>query len=321
VLHRQSESRIGLVCAILAFSLWGFFPLYWNLLDQFPSLALACHRVLWAFAWLAVLVPVLMLRGGEVPPRQFLRVIAAPRVWSLYAFAAAMLAINWLAFLWAVNNNEVLQASLGYYINPLLSVLLGVFVLGERLEVSQWLAVCVAALGVTVMTLAGDGLPWASLAMASAFAMYGLAKKKTPLPSLSGLWVEVTVLLIPAALTAWLLAGTAEHRAVEFTPLVWALLIGGGGLTILPLTLFAAGARRLPLSTVGVLQYIGPTLQFLVGTLINGEEFDWQKLVGFVCVWCGSIIYLAGSRRRMPRRPPASNPAPTTAVDVPGRSH
>lgn len=296
---QQREYRIGLICAVLAHCLWGFFPLYWNLLGQFPSLALACHRVLWACAWLTLLVPILIATGRDVSLRELRHQLSQPRIWALYTFAAVMLAINWLAFIWAVNNGAVLQASLGYYINPLLSILLGVFVLGERLESTQWLAVLVAAIGVTIMTIVGGGLPWASIAMASAFAMYGLAKKKTPLPSLSGLWVEVLILFLPALMGVWWISGTPAHRELEFTTSVWLLLVGGGAVTVLPLALFSASARRLPLSMVGMLQYVGPTLQFLVGTLVNGEAFGWGKAIGFACVWCGSLLYLFNTRRRM----------------------
>jgi chloramphenicol-sensitive protein RarD len=301
--ERDSQHRIGLICAVSAHCLWGFFPLYWNLLSDIPSVPLAAHRVVWACLFLTLLVPVLIWRKQEISLTALAGHLRSPRVWGLYALSAGMLAINWLAFIWAVNHGAVLQASLGYYINPLLSIMLGVLVLGERLQTSQWCAVGIAAFGVLVMTVAGGGLPWASLAMACAFATYGLIKKKTPLPSLSGLWLEVLILCGPALLFLLLVDSGNSQAAIRsgttttFTVATWLLLLGGGAVPILPLTLFGISTKRLPLSTVGVLQYIGPTLQFLVGTVVNHEPFGLWRLAGFACVWTGSILYLIGTRR------------------------
>lgn len=292
--------------AIGAHIMWGLFPLYWKLVGNISSVSLVSHRIVWAFFFLAIGVPILIAKGKEVPFDEFVKVIRSPRVWVSYTIAAVMLAINWLAFIWAVTHGQVLQASLGYYINPLLSILLGVIVLGERLQTIQWIAVGVAGVGVSIMTIHGGGLPWASIAMASSFSIYGLIKKRSPLPSLSGLLLECSVLLIPAVF--WLACTVPEAGKVNIPVglFQWSLMIGGGVITILPLGLFAAATKRIPLSTAGVLQYVGPTLQFLVGAVIFGESFDGGRIAGFACVWLGSAMYLLAiirSARLAPKTP------------------
>lgn len=309
----SSSTRLGIIAAITAHVLWGVFPLYWKLLGNISPASLVSHRILWAFCFLLVLVPLLMRSGHEASADQFRAAIKSWKVWFGYAFAAVLLAINWLAFIWAVTHGQVLQASLGYYINPLLSILLGVLVLQERLQLIQWLAVGIAAIGVTVMTIEGGGLPWASIAMASSFSVYGLIKKKSPLPSLSGLLLECTVLVTPAIM--WLSFSQPELGRVNFPSetFQWALLVAGGLVTILPLALFAIATKRIPLSTAGVLQYVGPTLQFLVGAVLYGESFRGATIIGFSCVWVGSALYLiaiARSARTLPKVPrpqPSSN--------------
>ena len=302
--HHDSRFRWGVVYAVCAHVLWGLFPIFWKMLGGVSAFALVAHRVLWAFMFLAILVPILIRTGHEVSYEKFRETIRSKKAWFAYSVAGLMLAINWVAFIWAVTHDQILQASLGYYINPLLSVLLGVVVLGERLRWLQWSAVTVAAIGVTIMTVKGGGLPLASIAMATSFSTYGLIKKRSPLPALSGLWLECTVLLIPAFL--WLILTSPDDGKVNFptSPTLWLLLLIGGTLTILPLALFAASTKRIPLSTVGVLQYIGPTLQFLTGFVVYGEPFDGGRFVGFIFVWIGSLIYLSTLVRRTPKLVP-----------------
>lgn len=314
----DSRFRAGLIFAVAAHCLWGLFPLYWRLLDVVPSIQLVCHRILWSFVLLLIVVPAMLRFGRWEGLRPFLAAVRCGRTWAVYAVAAAMIGINWAAFLWAVNHDRVLDASLGYYINPLLNVLLGVVFLRERLRVAQWLAVGIAATGVSVITVAGGGLPVASLAMAFSFAFYGLVKKKAPLPTLVGLMLETTVLAMPAigylAFAEIRGAGAFGHSG-GLTDL---LLITGGLVTVTPLALFATACQRVPLSTIGLLQYVGPTLQFFVGTLVFGEPFGGSRLIGFGFVWCGLIIYLFSRERPRPE-PLADATGDEEAIDG-GRS-
>lgn len=287
-----SQHRAGLLCAIAAHTLWGLFPLYWGLLHPIGAAELVAHRILWSFVLLALLVPILIGTGWQGDRGQMLTHLRRPRVWGAYALSATMVSINWLAFVYAVTNNRILDASLGYYINPLLNVLLGVLVLGERLSRPQWIAISLAAVGVSVMTIAGGGLPWPAILMATSFAFYALIKKRTPLPALIGLWMEMTVLLVPTLLfLGWLESqGTAESTGVSLG--LKALLLTGGIVTILPLALFSFATQRVALSTIGVLQYIGPTLQLICGAVIAGEPFGTSRAIGFLFVWSGIAIFL-----------------------------
>ena len=289
---------VGLSCAIAAHTLWGLFPIYWRQLSHVDSLELVWHRIWWSFVLLLLGVPWMLLRSEPATKQAFLAAITSGRVWALYTAAAVLIAINWFAFIWAVNHDRVLEASLGYYINPLFNVMLGVFVLGERLRRPQWLAVGIAAVGVTIMSVASGGLPWVSLAMASAFAGYALVKKKTPLPPLQGLWFELTILAIPAAwvIGSRMLEGSSalNHSSLQTK----VLLIAGGVVTVAPLTLFAAAVQRVDLSTIGILQYIGPTLQFLVGAFLFGEPLYAGRLIGFGFVWIGLVVFVAGPLKR-----------------------
>lgn len=288
----QRSPKVGYACAILAHTMWGFFPIYWPYLQPISSFSLVGHRVLWAFVILTLVVPLTMRNNPQINWRKLATILTTPRLLAMIVAAAMMLGVNWLSFIWAVTNGTVLQASLGYYINPLFSILLGVIVLRERLLTIQWLAVAVAGTGVVALTIAGGGLPWASLGMATAFALYGLFKKKAPLPSLPGLWVETAILLLPAVAYLMYVGNLSSVEGTPFSPSKWILLFGGGVITIVPLALFSVAAKSVPLSTIGVLQYIGPTLQFFVGVAWNGEKFGLGQAVGFAFVWIGSGLYL-----------------------------
>ncbi|QDS95219.1 putative DMT superfamily transporter inner membrane protein [Roseimaritima multifibrata] len=292
----RSHRRIGMGCAVLAHTMWGLFPLYWRNLLMVDPLELTSHRVLWSFVLLSVLLPILLslkVWGGW---ELFLKAVCTRRVLWIYAAAALMIAINWLSFVYAVTNGRILDASLGYYINPLLNVLLGVIFLRERLASSQWVAIGLAAIGVTVMTVAGGGLPWPALGMACSFAIYGLLKKQAPLPALLGLWLETAILAGPTLILLGMMERTSGTAFLAGTLSTQALLMFGGVITVAPLALFAIASHRVSLSTMGVLQYIGPTLQLLVGTLIAGETFGVWRIVGFVFVWTGILVYLSRMR-------------------------
>ncbi len=210
----------------------------------------------------------------------------------IHAGAAVMIAVNWLAFLYAVGSDQVLQASLGYYINPLVNVLLGVVILHETLRVSQIIAVGLAAVGVLVMTVAGSGMPWIAIAMVLSFGIYGLLKKKASLGPFEGLTLE-TGMLFPIAAT-YLVMQSGSPTTAELSSSTWVLLVLGGGVTITPLALFAVAAKRVPLSTIGILQYIGPTLQWIVGAIILGEPVSTYQFVGFGFVWAGVVVFITG---------------------------
>ncbi len=290
--HGGREQRIGLACAIGAHTLWGLFPMYWKQLSHVPSLELMWHRVLWAFVISSIFLAFLLRSGPSGDRAAIVSALRDIRVWRTYATAAVLIAINWFAFLWAVNNDHVLEASLGYYINPLLNVLLGVVILGERLAVMQWTAVGIAAIGVALMSVVGGGIPWVSIAMAMSFALYGLVKKRAQLPALVGLWFELAVLVGPAAMVIAMKTNAGGGALNDATWFTRCLLVGGGLVTILPLWLFATAVRRVALSTIGILQYIGPTLQFLVGAFVFGEPLDRWRIAGFAFVWLGLAVFL-----------------------------
>ncbi|QID16911.1 EamA family transporter RarD [Nitrogeniibacter mangrovi] len=278
------DHRRGVVAATLAFVIWGLAPLYFKAVAAVPASQIVAHRVLWSVLFLALL---LVLR------RQWPAVRAAFADRRLLAtlFVTAMLTGgNWLVFVWAVTHDRVLEGSLGYFINPLLSVLLGRLFLGERLRPWQRVAVAIAVAGVLWRVIAVGQVPFIALFLALTFGFYGLLRKRTPVDAISGLFVE-TVLVLPIAL-GWLLwqahAGElfwGRDRAVE------ALLPLAGVLTATPLMLFAVGARRLPLATVGFLQYLAPSLNFLLAVFVFHETFDAPRLLGFVLIWIALAIY------------------------------
>lgn len=289
----------GYIYAITAHVLWGLFPLYWRLLDNVGALELAAHRIVWSFFLLALGIVPLIGRMGLL-----LAALRDRQILQTYALAAVLIAINWFAFLQAIQTGRILEASLGYYINPLFSVLLGVAILRERLLPVTAIVVAIAACGVAVMVYATGHLPWISLAMASSFALYGLVKKRAPLNPLVGLTIETGLLIVPAALILAVVWTRQSTILMERPAETWGLLLVGGLITIAPLSLFAASASRIPLIAVGMLQYIGPTLQFLIGAFVFQESLSRWRLAGFALVWLslalyvGSVIYGGRGRRR-----------------------
>jgi len=220
-------------------------------------------------------------------------------VWLTHAFAAVLIAVNWLTFIWAVNHDRVLEAALGYYINPLLSVLLGVLVFRERLLRAQWFAVAIAAAGVSVIAIADGGLPWPSLLLACSFAVYAMVKKQAELPALLGLLLENAAILVPAVAFLAFVESTRGGALSAGDGGTVALLVTGGVITIMPLALFAHAATRVPLSTIGLLQYIAPTMQFIIGALILSESFDKWRLLGFSFVWVAIAIYMTSASSKL----------------------
>ena len=290
------ERRSGLVHGITAYTLWGVFPLYFRALAQVPPLTVLCHRIVWSAVFLALVVtfrkewtalaPVLRVR------RQVLLLIAG----------SLLIALNWLIFIYAVGSRQVLQASLGYFINPLLSVALGMVFLREKLRRWQWLAVGVAALAIFNLAWRGTGPPWIAVSLAASFGFYGLVRKKLDINSLHALLIE-TVVLFPVAAVLLSVLPTGETNSVT-----WTLLTLLGVVTAVPLLLFGAAVRRLSMATIGFLQYIGPTLQFAMATLVLKEALDPAKLASFVLCWIAIGIYLADSFTRRTAQPVADEP-------------
>lgn len=275
----------GVLYAAGAYFLWGVFPLYFKLLEHVASTEVLAHRIVWS---LVVVLALLAVKGTWSWIRPLAR---QPRVLGRFLLSALLIALNWGLYIWAVTSGHVVESSLGYFINPLVNVLFGAALLGERLRPVQWLAVGIAALGVAWLTWSAGTPPWIALVLAFSFASYGLLRKTAPLGSLEGLALE-TALLFPVA-AAWLGWLAWQHQAAYTSgdALTLLLLVAAGPVTALPLLLFAAGARRIAFSTLGLLQYIGPTLQFAIGVWLFHEPFDTARAVGFSLIWTALAIF------------------------------
>lgn len=287
----------GIASAALAYVLWGLFPLYFKLLADVPALDVLVHRVVWS---LLFVVGVLTVRRQWAWWRDAIR---SPKLVGAFAFSALLLSANWLTYIWAVTHEHVIDASLGYFITPLVNVLLGFTVLHERLRPVQWTAVALAAAGVLWLAVQGGQVPWIALVLACTFGGYGLLRKTAALGALEGLALE-TMLLAPAAF-ALLLWGLWQGSGGFPSPsgLTNALLIGIGPVTAIPLLLFAAGARRITLSTLGILQYLAPSIQFVLGLWLFHEPFSAARMVGFCLIWLALAIYSAEGWWRSGSRP------------------
>ena len=279
-------SNKGLLYALGAYLAWGLFPIYWKWLHQIDAVQLIGHRIAWSF---------IMLMAFIFATSQFraLKEVAVKKsVLVTYSIAAVLIAINWLMYVWAVNANYIVETSLGYFINPLLSVLLGVIFLRERLRVFQWVPVLLAFCGVFYLTIAYGRLPWIALTLAFSFGTYGLVKKVAPLGSLFGLTIETGILFVPAVIYLIYAEISGSGAFLHGNPLTSLLLFGAGAVTTIPLLMFATAAKRIPLSMVGIMQYIAPTIQFLLGVLVYKEPFDHNHLIGFGIVWIALLIFI-----------------------------
>jgi len=275
--------RSGLAMGFAAYALWGLLPLYIHALRAVPPLQFLAHRVLWSLVLVGAIV--LLLRRGRA-----LLAAARGRTLALLAASAMLIAFNWAIYIWSVETGHVIEASLGYFINPLVNVALGVAVLGERLRMPQLAAILVAAAGVAALAVTGGGALWISLALAVTFALYGLVRKVAAIDALGGLTVE-TVLLAPPAAVLLVHASTHGNSAFGHDTSTDLMLAFAGVVTAVPLLLFAAAARRLPLVTVGLLQYVAPTIQFLLAVLVFGERVAPVDWIAFPLIWAGCLIY------------------------------
>jgi chloramphenicol-sensitive protein RarD len=290
----------GILHAFGAYFIWGLVPIYWKLLKHIPATQLIGHRIVWSFILLAIIL--FATRGWS----ELRGPVLDRKVILIYFVAAVLCGFNWFIYVWAVTSGFIVESSLGYFINPLLSVLLGVIFLRERLRLFQWLSIGLAAAGVIYLTLVYGRLPWIALSLAFTFGFYGLVKKLAPLNSLNGLTLETGILFLPGLIFLtyqdWIGHGAFLHGGLGSD----LLMAGAGFITTIPLLMFASAAQRIPLTTVGIMHYITPTLQFLLGVLVYKEAFNATQAVGFGIVWIGLIIFCVESflsRRVMPTKP------------------
>ncbi len=282
-----AEQRRGMLAALSAFCIWGLSPLYFRAVGSVPPFEIVAHRVLWSVLFLAILLALLPVTGGFSRVREACR---QPRLIGLLALTALLTSSNWLVFIWAIDAGRLIEASLGYFINPLVSVALGAAFLGERLRPLQRVAVAVAIAGVGWRVWQLGTLPWIPLFLAATFGTYGLLRKRAPVEAVTGLFIE-TLLVAPLAVAglAWLHArGTLSFGGAAATD--WLLPLTGV-ITALPLILFTVGARRLPLATVGFLQYLAPSLSFIIAVWVFHEAFDTAQFIGFVLIWAALALY------------------------------
>jgi chloramphenicol-sensitive protein RarD len=277
----------GALAAALAYMLWGLFPIYIKQVQHVSAMEIVLHRAVWSLAFVTLLLA-WQRRFAWLPAA-----LRSRRTMAVFALSTLLVSSNWLLYVWAVNEGRVLDASLGYFINPLLNVMLGHFVLHERPRPMQWAAVAIAASGVAWLTVTAGALPWISLALAAGFGLYGLIRKTAPLDALEGLALETLLLAIgglPALL--WLAAqGQSAFASGDWATRGWLLLAGPA--TAIPLLLFAIGARRVTLATLGLLQYLGPSIQFVLGVWVYHEPFQPLRAVGFGLIWLALLVYSA----------------------------
>jgi chloramphenicol-sensitive protein RarD len=275
----------GILAGIGAYVFWGLFPIYWKLLEEVPAIEILANRMVWSFVFVAIILTV------KKDWEWFREALHNRKTLLTYTLAAILLSVNWFTYIWAVNEGFVVEASLGYFINPLVNILLGVIFLGEKLRRGQVAAVILAGLGVVYLTVSYGSLPWISLVLAFTFGMYGLIKKTASLESMHGFSLETTVLFLPALGYLLYREANGVGALVNQGSAVTLLLVLAGPVTSIPLLLFGYAARRIPLSMLGFIQYIAPTLQFLLGVFVYAEPFPPTRLVGFSIIWLALLVY------------------------------
>ena len=286
-----TETRRGVLLGLTAWLLWGFFPLYWPLLKPAGAVEILAHRIVWSL--LLVLALVLATRRWGT----LRATVSSRRARWLLAVASVLISVNWGTYIWAVNNEHVVDASLGYFINPLVSVLMGVLILGERLRRPQWVALGIAALGVAVLTANYGAPPWIALVLALSFACYGLAKKKADSGAVESLSIE-TAVLTPVALGYVVFLVATGESTFGGDGVGHALLMMGTALiTVVPLLCFGGAATRIPLSTLGLMQYLAPSIQFILGLVVFGEPMSTLRWVGFAFIWVALVVFTGETLR------------------------
>ncbi|RPJ47638.1 MAG: EamA family transporter RarD [Candidatus Latescibacterota bacterium] len=293
----------GVIYGVLAFTLWGLFPIYWKAIERVPAEEILCHRMAWSLLFMAGLLAVRRRWGWILPA------LRRPRTVLIFLGTGSLLAVNWFTYIWAVNHGQIVGSSLGYFVNPLFSAVLGMVFLRERLRPGQWGALAIAAAGVAYLTFAYGTFPRIAAVLAVTFGFYGLIRKTAPLDAIEGLSLETAALFLPAASYLLYIESNGTGSFGRSGLSVALLLAGSGAVTALPLLWFAEGARRISLTSLGLLQYIAPSLQFLCGVLLYEEPLSRSRLAGFALVWIALAVYSAeGLLFRRRRR--AARPAP-----------
>lgn len=287
---KTGDTPAGFAYAVSAYLLWGFLPLYMKAIAHIPAVEIIAHRVLWSVPVAGAVLLVLRRTGDLVTA------LRSPRMVAMAAVTASLISVNWGVYVWAIANDRALDAALGYYINPLFSVALGALILRERLSPAQWTAVGLAAVAVAILTVSAGVVPWVALVLMTTFGIYGFLRKTLPIGPNQGFLLEV-LLLSPPAIAYILWTGPSGH----FLTTSWtdtALLVGAGAVTAIPLMLYANGAKGLRLSTIGILQYIAPTMIFLIAVFVFDEPFGPARAVAFPMIWAALVIYTASMLRR-----------------------
>ena len=282
----NSQLSRGMIAASLSYTIWGILPVYWKALDHLPAYEILGHRMAWSFPFIVFF---LIISNQRATLLKF----GNKKAVSISAASAALLAVNWLIYIWAVNAGNIVETSLGYYINPLVTVGFGVFFLNERLRTGQMAAIVLAAGGVVYLTLVYGSFPWIALTLAISFALYGLFHKKIRIAPMRSLYLETLIFFLPALALIIYLGRDGSSGFVHGDMRTMALLAGTGLITTVPLLLFGYAAQKIPLFLLGILQYTAPTLNLFIGVFVYGEEFPFSRMIGFVLVWSALIIFIA----------------------------
>ncbi|PHR55551.1 MAG: protein RarD [Robiginitomaculum sp.] len=292
-LDQIQKSQAGLFAGVAAYVMWGFFPIYFKITAEVPPLEILAYRILWSvpFGFLIIVF------RKQIP--DVVKALKSPKTLLLLALAAMLIAMNWGIYIWTVQNDQIFQASLGYYINPLMFVLIGVAFLEERLRKLQIFAVLLATIGVVILTIIGGQFPWIAIILATSFTVYGVIRKQLDIGAMPGLFLETLILFIPATAYLIWLHMHGQMTFLNASTKLDLLLILAGPLTVLPLLAFAFATRRLKLSTIGFLQFIAPSLQFLIG-LYYGEEFTSAYLLCFSFIWGAALLFIIDAVRKRP---------------------
>ncbi|MDO6548021.1 EamA family transporter RarD [Pseudoalteromonas carrageenovora] len=302
----ENEQRKGGIFACLAFFMWGLAPIYFKQIQHVSAFEILTHRVVWSVVFLVLVVSVLKYWD------KVKRIVVQPKIMFMLLITSSILGFNWGLFIWAVNNNHMLDASLGYYINPLLNVLLGMLFLGERLRKLQGFAVFLAFAGVVLQLVSFGSFPVVAFSLATSFAIYGLLRKKLPVEALPGILLEALILLPVALIYWWVMAPTPTSDLVVNDWHINALLISAGIITTLPLLCFTGAAKRLQYTTLGFFQYIGPSLMFMLAVVFYNEVFDAERVITFACIWSALAIFTWDSYHQSRKRKKAA----ITAAEV-----
>jgi chloramphenicol-sensitive protein RarD len=286
---KRSENQIGIISAAWSYLIWGLLPIYWKFVDEVGSEEILAHRVVWSFVFMIVLLTI--TRKISRLKETLHQLWSNKKLLASLAVASLLISVNWFIYIWAVNTNHLIEASMGYYINPLVSVLLGLIILKEKLNTPQVVSLVLASIGVLVLTINYGSFPWISVTLAVSFGLYGLAKKMIKVDSAIGLTLETMMVTPLAILYTIYLFIQGNNSFLTVSPVTDMLLIGAGVATATPLLLFAIGAQKIPLSTLGFLQYIAPTISLMLGIFVYGEHFSKTHLLAFIFIWSALTIY------------------------------